>query len=108
MIFMKKSEIPKGNKAEIQISKTYYESGKIVFSQNHINYELLPKENTMVKVYLGKTGERYFEGNLIFTTNNSARINSVKIREWFDDERLKIGNIFTVEIIETRIFRIYK
>jgi hypothetical protein len=98
----------KDNRAVMNITKTYYEAGKIIFPQTQIDYELLPKDTCTVKVYKGKNGSDFFEAKIVFTTNGSARINNVEIREWFEVEKLRIGGTFNVEIIDKTTYSIYK
>jgi hypothetical protein len=105
---MKNTKIEKSNKAEIIIRKTYYDEGKIVFLQKQIDYKLLPKSACPVQVFKGKNGNDYFETNIVITTNNSVRINDVKVKDWFDSEKLKIGDTFYIEIIDKTTFRIHK
>jgi hypothetical protein len=98
----------KDNKAVVNITRTYFDEGKIIFPQTQIDYELLPKIACSVKVIKGNNLDDFFDAKIVFTTNGSARINDIRIKSWFEEEKLRIGDTFSVEIIDKTTYRIYK
>ena len=98
----------KSNKAEVNITKTYFDTGQIIFPQKQIDYGLLTDKSCTVRVYLGKIGDEFIDCNIVFTTNNSARINDIRVKFWFEAEKLRIGNKFFLEIIDKTTIRIFR
>lgn len=83
--------------------------GKFYFRKGEFDYNLLTNElPTEVKLYLGKEVTDFIKANLIDSGKGYLRINKSNLKEWFNNENLKSGDHFNIDIINKTTFRLYK